>query len=120
MIESGYEVLYDSAQNIVAAFEQDRFKSGYGTGYEPKGDKYMECDLLILDDLGTEFVNQFTVSCLYNLLNTRQNKGLSTVISTNLSPEELSKKYEDRIYSRIIGSDSTILLFEGKDRRLAN
>lgn len=120
VIESGYEVLYDSAQNIVAAFEQDRFKSGYGTGYEPKGDKYMECDLLILDDLGTEFVNQFTVSCLYNLLNTRQNKGLSTVISTNLSPEELSKKYEDRIYSRIIGSDSTILLFEGKDRRLAN
>lgn len=117
VIERGYEVLYDSAQNIVSAFEQDRFKSGYGP-YEPKGDKYLECDLLILDDLGTEFVNQFTVSCLYNLLNTRINKGLSTVISTNLSPEELSSKYEDRIYSRIVGSDSQILLFEGSDRRL--
>ena len=84
-----------------------------------RGDKYLECDLLILDDLGTEFVNQFTVSCLYNLLNTRLNKGLSTVISTNLSPEELSQKYEDRIYSRIVGAGSKILLFGGKDRRLS-
>ena len=99
-IERGHEVLYDSVQNVVSAFEYDRFKSGYGA-YEPRGDKYMECDLLILDDLGTEFVNQFTVSCLYNLLNTRINRGLATVISTNLSPEELSSKYEDRIYSRI-------------------
>ena len=117
VIEKGYEVLYDSSQNIVSAFEQDRFKSGYGP-CEPKGDKYLECDLLILDDLGTEFVNQFTVSCLYNLLNTRINKGLSTVISTNLSPAELSSKYEDRIYSRIVGCDSQILLFGGSDRRL--
>ena len=118
VIESGYEVIYDSAQNIVSAFERDRFKSGYGP-YEPEGDKYMECDLLILDDLGTEFVNSFTVSCLYNLLNTRQNRGLATVISTNLSPEDLSRKYEDRIYSRIVGGDSKILLFGGKDRRLS-
>ncbi|MBQ8688996.1 MAG: ATP-binding protein [Clostridia bacterium] len=119
VIERGYEVLYDSAQNIISAFEQDRFRSGYGP-YEPKGEKYMECDLLIIDDLGTEFVNQFTVSCLYNLLNTRLNKGLASIISTNLSPEELSRKYEDRIYSRIVGKDSIILLFGGKDNRLSN
>jgi len=116
-IERGFEVLYDSAQNIVSAFENDRFKSGYGP-YEAKGDKYLECDLLILDDLGTEYVNQFTVSCLYNLLNTRYNKGLSTVISTNLSPEELLSKYDDRIYSRIVGCDTKILAFLGEDRRL--
>ena len=117
VIEKGYEVLYDSAQNIVSAFENDKFKSGYGP-YEPQSDKYLDCDLLILDDLGTEFVNQFTVSCLYNLINTRQNKGLSTLISTNLSPKELTTKYEDRIYSRIMGQDSKILLFAGKDRRI--
>ena len=117
VIEKGYEVIYDSTQNVISAFEADRFKSGYGP-YEPKGEKYLDCDLLILDDLGTEMVNQFTVSCLYNLLNTRLNKSLSTVISTNLSPAELSNKYEDRIYSRIIGSDSRILLFGGKDRRI--
>lgn len=117
VIEKGFEVLYDSAQNIVSAFENDKFKSGYGP-YEPQGDKYLECDLLILDDLGTEFVNQFTISCLYNLINTRQNKGLSTLISTNLSAEDLRTKYEDRIYSRITGYDSKIFLFAGKDLRI--
>lgn len=118
LIEKGVEVLYDSAQNIVSAFEKDKFRSGYGA-YEPEGAKYLECELLILDDLGTEFASQFTVSCLYNLLNTRMNKGLPTVISTNLSPSELSEKYEDRIYSRIVGADSRILLFKGKDKRLS-
>ena len=118
LIEKGVEVIYDSAQNIVSAFEKDKFRSGYGA-YEPEGAKYLECELLILDDLGTEFISQFTVSCLYNLLNTRMNKGLATVISTNLSPTELSEKYEDRIYSRIVGADTRILLFKGKDKRLS-
>ena len=118
VIEKGFEVIYDSAQNVVAAFEYDRFKSGYGQ-YEARGEKYLECELLILDDLGTEFSNQFTVSCLYNLLNTRINKGLPTVISTNLGAGELLSRYEDRIYSRIIGQDTIILRFLGKDNRLS-
>ncbi len=117
VIEKGFSVLYDSAQNIISAFEHDRFKSGYGP-YEPKGDKYIECDLLIIDDLGTEFVNQFTLSCLYNIINTRQNAGRKTIISTNLDYSELKEKYEDRIYSRIIGCDSKIMVFAGKDMRL--
>ncbi len=117
IISRGFDVLYDSAQNIVAAFEDDRFHSGYGER-ESSADKYLECDLLILDDLGTEFVNQFTVSCLYNLINTRQNKGLSTIISTNLSAEELAGKYEGRIYSRIVGCDYTVLFFRGRDHRV--
>ena len=117
LLEGGYYVLYDSSQNIVSAFENDKFRSGYGA-YEPEADKYLECDLLIIDDLGTEFVNQFTISCLYNLFNTRRNRGLSTIISTNLDPAELSSKYEDRIYSRIVGSDYKVLFFEGKDYRL--
>lgn len=117
LIEGGYYVLYDSAQNIVSAFETDKFRSGYGP-YEPISDKYLECDLLIIDDLGTEFINQFTVSCLYNILTTRRNRGLSTLISTNLAPAELASKYEDRIYSRIVGSDYKVVFFEGKDYRL--
>lgn len=118
VIENGFEVIYDSAQNIVAAFEYDRFKSGYGQ-YEARGEKYMECELLILDDLGTEFTNQFTVSCIYNLLNTRLNKGLPTVISTNLGAGELLSRYEDRIYSRILGADTVVLRFLGQDNRLS-
>ena len=112
VIDQGFDVLYDSAQNIVAAFEYDRFKSGYGQ-YEARGEKYLECELLILDDLGTEFSNQFTVSCIYNLLNTRLNKGLPTVISTNLGAGELLNRYEDRIYSRILGQDTVVLRFLG-------
>jgi DNA replication protein DnaC len=118
IIERGFEVIYDSAQNVVAAFEYDRFKSGYGQ-YEARGEKYLECELLILDDLGTEFANQFTVSCLYNLLNTRLNKGLPTIISTNLGAGELLSRYEDRIYSRILGQDTVVLRFLGRDKRLS-
>jgi DNA replication protein DnaC len=118
VIKGGFDVLYDSAQNIVAAFEYDRFKSGYGQ-YEARGEKYLECELLILDDLGTEFSNQFTVSCIYNLLNTRLNKGLPTIISTNLGAGELLSRYEDRIYSRILGQDTVVLRFLGKDKRLS-
>ena len=118
-INRGFDVLYDSAQNIVSAFEADRFRSGYGA-YEPVADKYLECDLLIIDDLGTEFITPFTVSCLYNLLNTRQNQGLSTVISTNLSADKLTKEYDGRICSRIFGFDYEPLSFSGPDYRVTN
>ena len=117
VIEAGFEVLYDSAQNIMSSFEEDKFKSGFGP-YEPKATKYLECDLLIIDDLGTEFISQFTLSALYNLLNSRMNKGMPTIISTNLDRGSLEKIYEDRIFSRIIGEDTFQLTFVGPDRRI--
>ena len=116
-ITRGLYVIYDSAQNIVNDFETDRFKSGYGP-YEPKADKYLECDLLIIDDLGTEFLTPFALSCLYNLLNTRINRGLPTVVSTNLTPQEISGRYEARICSRLFGSESMLLNFKGSDYRI--
>lgn len=118
VISQGFDVLYDSAQNIIDDFETDKFKSGHSRA-ESVSDKYLECELLIIDDLGAEFVTQFSISALYNLINTRQNKGLSTIISTNLSASELAGKYEGRIYSRIVGADYTVLRFEGEDRRIA-
>ena len=117
VISQGFDVLYDSTQNILNDFERDKFRSGYNQT-ESASEKYLECDLLIIDDLGAEFSTQFSVSALYNLINTRQNKGLSTIISTNLSAGELAAKYEGRIYSRIIGADYTVLRFEGDDRRI--
>lgn len=116
VISAGYDVIYDSIQNIISDFEYDRFRAGYAQSV-PKSEKYTECDLLIIDDLGTEFSNQFSVSCLYNLINTRQNKGLSTIISTNLSPVELTGTYDGRICSRIFGCYQ-ILQFVGSDRRI--
>ena len=117
VISQGFDVLYDSIQNILSAFEHDRFRAGYGQD-EATAKKYLDVTLLVIDDLGTEFTNAFTVSVLYNLLNERENRGLSTVISTNLSVKKLTEIYEDRIYSRMIGSQYQILQFVGKDYRL--
>ena len=117
VISKGFAVLYDSAQNIINDFETDKFRSGYSQS-EPISNKYLECELLIIDDLGAEFVSQFSVAALYNLINTRQNKGLPTIISTNLSGAELAGKYEGRIYSRIVGADYIVLRFEGNDHRI--
>ena len=117
VIERGYEVLYNTIQNIIDAFENDKFRHGYGP-YEPQGQKYLDCDLLIIDDLGTEFSTQFSLSVIYNVLNTRLNKGLPSIISTNLSNQEFNSKYEDRIYSRLVGRDSLLLKFVGNDYRI--
>lgn len=117
VISKGYSVIYDSAENIVSDFEADKFTSGRYQK-EPVSDKYLDCDLLIIDDLGTEFQSQFSLVCLYNLINTRQNKGLSTIISTNLDSKKLAERYDGRIYSRIAGNDYHILVFGGNNHRL--
>ncbi len=117
VIKGGFDVLYDSAHNILSAMQNDQFRDRYKTP-DAESDKYLECDLLIIDDLGTEFTTQMTLSFLYNLINTRQTQGLGTIISTNLSAAELASKYEGRIYSRIVGSDYRVLVFSGKDHRV--
>ncbi len=117
VIERGFDVVYDTAQNILSDFEYERFGRGYGDNSESRTDKYFECDLLIIDDLGTEMTNQFTLSCLYNIMNTRINHSKSMIISTNLTQGEIRDRYNDRITSRLFG-EFLVLLFEGKDVRL--
>ena len=117
VIEKGFDVVYDSTQNILSDFENERFRNDYSAN-DRATEKYFDCDLLIIDDLGTEFSTAFTISCLYNLLNTRQNRGLATIISTNLDPKALCAKYEDRIYSRMVGRGTKALFFRGKDYRV--
>lgn len=115
IIEKGYYVVYETATNIFSDFENDRFRDRYA-GEAPVSSKYMDCDLLIIDDLGTEVVTNFTVSCLYNLINTRLNKKLPIILSTNLNSSEIKKLYNDRITSRLFG-DFDIKLFKGADIR---
>ena len=74
-------------------------------------------DLLILDDLGTEFDSSFYQSTIYNLINTRLNRSLPTIISTNLDFNGISNRYEERITSRIYANYS-ILRFVGQDVRI--
>ncbi len=114
VIERGFDVQYESAQNIFSAFEYDRFRS---RGDDPsRSEKYMTCELLIMDDLGTEMQTPFTLSCLYNLLNTRLCRGNSTLINTNLTEKEIFSRYEDRITSRLLG-EFKLLLLRGQDIR---
>ena len=115
IIDRGFDVVYENAQNIFFDFERDRFSDRFN-GEEPVSFKYLDCDLLIIDDLGSEMISSFSVSCLYNLINSRLNKGLPIIVSTNFTSEALRKKYDDRITSRLFG-EFTILLFTGKDQR---
>ncbi len=117
VIERGFDVVYDTSQNILADFEYERFVRGYSDTSEVRTDKYFDCDLLIIDDLGTEVANQFTVSCLYNIINTRINQRKSMIISTNLTQSEIRERYSDRITSRLFG-DFMVYRFTGKDIRL--
>ena len=115
IIERGYDVYYVSAINMFYGFEFAQFgRTASFTQDSP--DRCFECDLLIIDDLGTEMTNQFTVATLYNLINTRMNLGKPTVINTNLNQSELRQRYTDRIASRIFG-EYTTLVFKGVDVR---
>ena len=113
LIENGHDVVCESAQNIFSNFNKERFAQSES---DLVCDKYLEAELLIIDDLGAEAVSQFTVSCLYNLINTRLNNGLPTIASTNLNSHEIRKIYNDRITSRLFG-EFVILLFQGNDIR---
>ena len=116
VIERGYDVFYNSAVGMISDFECKRFGNGIATGDADNTDRYVSCDLLILDDLGTEVVNQFTQSSLYYVINCRLNLTKPTVISTNLTATELRKTYSDRITSRLFGEYKP-LLFKGVDVR---
>lgn len=118
VISRGFDTVCETAQNFFSDFEFERFNRPYGGDPDetPKTDKYFSCDLLIIDDLGTELTNQFTVSCLYNIINTRLNRGKSMIINTNLTRDELNKRYADRITSRLFG-EFLPLIFLGKDMR---
>ena len=80
-------------------------------------DELCNADLLVLDDLGAEFSTSFTVSVIYNIINTRIIDGLPTIISTNLTLEEIEAKYSQRVSSRLLGNFKMIR-FIGNDIRM--
>lgn len=115
---SGHSVVYQTAGEVFAAFEEARFGRGEREETaEAALNRLMNCDLLILDDLGTEMTNSLTVAGLYELVNTRLSGGRKTIISTNLAPAELAGRYSPQISSRILG-DYEILRFTGEDIRI--
>ena len=114
VIDQGFGVIYDSAQNIVSKIEKEKFSNHNSS--EGSERHYIDCDLLIIDDLGTEYVTSFSSSAIYNIINSRIMMNKPTVISTNLSMRELEKNYTQRMVSRIIGNNIR-LEFLGADIR---
>lgn len=117
--EGGRSVVYDTAGNIFAQFEAKKFLRDSQDGQEARDEtrRYLNCDLLILDDLGSELTTQFTQSALYELINSRLVAGLHTVISSNLTMEEAARRYSPQIASRLDG-EYHLLEFFGDDIRL--
>lgn len=113
--ERGYGVYYGSIQSIMESLEKEHFGRKQITD-ESEKESVVNADLLIIDDLGVEFVTQFTTAALHDIINTRILKGLPTIISTNLEMDEIYEKYTQRIASRLFGS-SLPLAFCGKDIR---
>lgn len=115
VLKKGFGVVYGSAQNLFSAVEKEHF----GRSDNPDGTTekmLLECDLLILDDLGAEFTTNFTTATLNNIITTRLLSSKPTIISTNLVMDELNDMYSRRITSRIIG-EFRILTFKGTDIR---
>ena len=108
----GFSVVYQPAGKLFRTLEKEHFGKQEGDTESLA----LTCDLLIIDDLGTEFDTSFTAASLYNILNTRILDDLPTIISTNLTQEGIQQRYGDQITSRITGGFEP-LLFVGKDIR---
>ena len=113
----GFSVAYDTAINIVAAYETIKFGNGDGEAAAERAARYERADLLIIDDMGTEMGTAFTVSALYNLINNRLMAKRPMIVNTNLMPEALSEKYSPAVASRLLG-EFMALRFFGDDIRL--
>lgn len=117
--ERGFSVVYDTAGHVFQQFESGKF--GRENPFEEDPDRevnrYLHCDLLIMDDVGTEMLTSFVQSAFYRIVNDRLVNGRKTVLSTNLPAEEIGRRYGEAALSRIRG-EYQILRFFGEDIRL--
>lgn len=100
VLAKGFEAVYSPAGILFDKLQKERFSFSEDEDFL---NTVLNADLLVIDDLGTEFMNQFVQSAFYNIVNTRILKGKSTILSTNLTPNELAERYTPRVFSRLIG-----------------
>ncbi len=113
--DRGFSVVYESAPQLFSKLEKDRFAPTEET--RAQAAKFTACDLLIIDDLGTEMPGNFVTAALYSLLSQRLQEGKSMLISTNYTTEELAQRYSPQIASRLKGEFKG-LVFLGEDIRV--
>ena len=112
--DRGYSVVYESASHIFSKMERAKF---YGDEEARREiEKYSACDLLIVDDLGTEMPGQFVTAALYTLINDRVLYGKPMIVSTNLNTEDFARRYSPQVASRLSGNFQRIP-FLGEDIR---
>lgn len=102
LIRKGMSVIYTTTPDILFKLEKEHFSYRYDA-QENTYNSLLKCDLLILDDLGTEFPTDFTRTCIYNLFNSRLLAGRPVIISTNMTIDEMIEAYSTRFVSRVIG-----------------
>lgn len=113
--DRGYSVVYETAGHLFGKLEQAKFSPSEENRREAA--RFTDCDLLILDDLGTEMPGQFVTAALYGLVNDRMLSGKPMVVSTNLNVDEMSRRYSPQIASRLHGGFQR-LTFVGEDIRV--
>lgn len=116
VVEKGYGVYYVSCQRLMDKLQTQQFhrENSDGTDYQQL---VLDCDLLILDDLGAEFSTNFTVAALQNLINARLTDNRPTIISTNLDTKLLGERYGERVVSRLLCAYRAFTFF-GDDIRM--
>lgn len=112
LLDRGHLVIYKTAEELIKSLREIRLENN-----NDMEELLVSCDLLIIDDLGTEQINNFSKTELFNLLNRRLLKGKKMIVSTNYTLEELSKTYSERITSRLFGNFS-LCKFYGDDIRV--
>lgn len=118
--QQGYTVCYDTAVSVFNAFEMQQFARSTedGEAASDKVDQMLTCDLLILDDIGTEVLTPVVQSAFYTLVNTRLGSGLATVLNTNLYPDDFRARYSAPVCSRIDGYYKSVSFFGNDIRRI--
>lgn len=117
LIERCCSVVYLPAVEMFEIFSKERFSYDTADEDRDRSQYLLECDLLIIDDLGTELVNTFTTSQLFYVINERLNRKKGTIISTNLPVNEMRDEFTDRVMSRIVSQYRVIPLY-GEDIRI--
>ncbi len=118
LLKQGHSVLYFSSSSLFDTISSYVFNPERKAEYHGFLDDLYGCEVLVIDDLGTEMTNNFVASQLFSLLNERDLRRKATIISTNLSLQELRDRYADRIFSRITSS-YTLMKLTGPDIRVA-
>jgi len=116
LLDKGKIVIYQTAFKILEIIERRKFSNDLDRFNNEEYNLLFDADLLIIDDLGTELTNTFTNAEVFNIVNTRILDRKKTIISTNLSPKEISESYSDRIFSRVFEKFIPIKFF-GPDLR---